>query len=627
METSNGDEVYDLDAIKALDDYQSRLKALLLRRQRLTERLSQHGKCYPPLVLDRARTYEALDYDDLAAFDAYAVYMLCQKNLSDEFVTDLEAHDMNGELWEPDTDEVRCLIVDAVAVLVRCLRQLGATKDAAEKLDELHEQLSLLGDTKTEAPSLLHLLRRPQILYRGSDVESIQDLHIEESPLARFGASRREIYPWSTYEPDRNSPESVLEINQYLSKIAPNLEAKVTELPALDSSGNTIDEKWYQLGLFAKQDLQPGEEILHEKSILTAIRPLDAAICDACGQELEGISFDEIRQCDGEDCDITFCSQDCKERAVKGYHRPYLEQDETDDDDENDSQDEDEDTENSPNHTTTTNEDQQSTNTEDTTNSNTTTNPAPFCSNTDLQTIGRPLSPPDSTTAEWDLYFLLLTRTISMSITQNIHPLLLPETKYLWGSFTPSPFSSVPTTSTTTPHNPHAYIRTLPFSLSHTITQPLDFFTILNIPPYSPLWLSLFDSWILQTLFSKFRAVANATQSTFDGLPETASVHAGWCLANHDCAPNVRWTPSGVRRFFVVDDDENGGGGDGNESGKRKGIKRGEEVYSHYTDVRLPVKERRERLRGVLGGLCRCGRCVREMMGEMPGTARTAGDM
>lgn len=51
------------------------------------------------------------------------------------------------------------------------------------------------------------------------------------------------------------------------------------------------------------------------------------------------------------------------------------------------------------------------------------------------------------------------------------------------------------------------------------------------------------------------------------------------------------------------------GGDDGDEW---TGIKAGEEIFSHYTDIRLPVQERRERLKEVLGGDCRCERCVVE---------------
>lgn len=595
------------DDIRSLPSIHARLFELLLRRHYLTEQIADFGKCYPPTILERAQTYEALEYDDLAAFDGYVVYTLCQKELSDEFVTDLEAHSLDGECWHPQPKDVRQLMIQSLALLVRCLTRLGAIEDARVKRDELREQIALTVDdseadqhAKDEDSyfSWRSVLRGPE-----RNMENLKD-KLEKSPPSKFGRSRREIYPWSTREPARNTPESVSELNKYLSNIAPNLEAKVTALPDFDDKGDATEEVSYQLGLFAKADLLPGQEVLNEKSILTAIRPLEDALCDACAQELEGLPFEQIRQCDGEDCDVTFCSQDCKDRAVSGYHRPNIESTEDGDD----SDEEEEEVTNGVNSLTTEDEE------EIAHDSKQEDSPAPFCGNQDISLIGRPTN---TDTAEWDLYFLLLTRSISMSMTQSMHPLNLSETKFLWGDFDLSPFTSLlfdPENSSL----PSSHLRTLPFSLKHSIQHPLDFFATLSLnypsaTPYTRSWLENLDPWILQTLFAKFRGVANATQSTFDGQPEIAAVHAGWSLANHSCAPNVRWNPIGVRRYHVRSGDEVlRVGDDGTGEGGWNGIKAGEEVFSHYTDVRRDVVERRLRLREVLGGKCRCKRCLVE---------------
>ena len=42
------------------------------------------------------------------------------------------------------------------------------------------------------------------------------------------------------------------------------------------------------------------------------------------------------------------------------------------------------------------------------------------------------------------------------------------------------------------------------------------------------------------------------------------------------------------------------------------GIKEGEEVLTHYCDVELGVRQRREWAVGPLGGICVCERCVWE---------------
>ena len=82
-----------------------------------------------------------------------------------------------------------------------------------------------------------------------------------------------------------------------------------------------------------------------------------------------------------------------------------------------------------------------------------------------------------------------------------------------------------------------------------------------------------------------------------------------WCLANHSCDPNVSWEWDGSMRFWtreqLVDFE-------GRDPDKKPGLKKGEEVFSHYCDIRLPVQERREWAVGALGGLCVCPRCVWE---------------
>ena len=523
--------------------------------------------------------YQALAYDDLAAFDAFVVYNLCQKELSDEFVTDLEGHGLDYAPWPPrvndtlDIKYVRQLKIEALDVLISCLAQLGATRDAKVMLAEL---------------------RREQELLNLPDMSSTSHEILTTCRDSFFGYSRREFFPWSTYEPDRNSDQSTKEINQYLSGISSAVEAKVTALPAFDATGAANGQVSYQLGLFAKAELQPGSEIFAEKSLLTAIRPLEDAICDACGQELEDIPFEEIRQCGGDNCDISFCSDDCKTRAASEYHHQLIEQEENEEDDDD------------PTYSTDGSADSQADGAEFSaaTATQEKAKRAPFCGNEDLNTIGR-LTTTD--TPEWDLYFLLLTRTIAMSVTQKVHPLQLIETRYLWGDFNAfqSPFLHTPVK------------RTLPFSFVHNLQYVLDYFSTLSLSdpssaPYSAHWLQNFDFWILQTLFAKFRGVANATQSTFDGKPEIASVHPGWSLANHSCAPNVRWTPKGVRRFVVRTKEERTWEEDREQRTEWKGIEAGGEIFSHYTDIRLPVRERRDRLRGVLGGDCHCKRCIRE---------------
>jgi len=109
------------------------------------------------------------------------------------------------------------------------------------------------------------------------------------------------------------------------------------------------------------------------------------------------------------------------------------------------------------------------------------------------------------------------------------------------------------------------------------------------------------DLWVFNTAYAKFRGTASARKNPRDGRPDVAAVHPFWCLANHDCNPNVTWEWGGrmalwARETRVV----------GNQPG---GIKAGEEILNHYCDVDLPVQQRREWAQGSLGGWCKCQRC------------------
>lgn len=200
------------------------------------------------------------------------------------------------------------------------------------------------------------------------------------------------------------------------------------------------------------------------------------------------------------------------------------------------------------------------------------------------------------------LYTLLIARTMAMSETQNLHPLALLQIKYLWGDFIPSSADSA---------------RTLPFSFENNIQAPLHLLNSLSLDLFAPTTLARYDTWVINTLLSKFRGVANAKMNERTGIPEVAGVHWLWSLANHSCAPNTRWEwEKGGMGFVARDGNEvirwgetKSEGGNGAWEG---GIKEGEEVLNHYCDVELPVKARREWAVGALGGMCVCERCVWE---------------
>lgn len=217
------------------------------------------------------------------------------------------------------------------------------------------------------------------------------------------------------------------------------------------------------------------------------------------------------------------------------------------------------------------------------------------CGKADLEAIAKDPSPLAATNA---LYLLLLGRAFALAETQNIHPLDLTEIKYLWGDFTPLRPPE------------QQYVRQLPFTFEDNILAPLHLLMKMDIDIFASLATT--DTWIISTLFAKFRGVASARMNPRTGIPEVCAVHPMWCLANHSCAPNVKWEWSGDIQFEARGGEDVvqwGGVGEGRKEG---GIKKGDELLNHYCDVELGVKERREWAAGALGGTCGCERCVWE---------------
>ena len=219
------------------------------------------------------------------------------------------------------------------------------------------------------------------------------------------------------------------------------------------------------------------------------------------------------------------------------------------------------------------------------------------CGVLDFDIVAKDPSPSAASNA---LYTLLIARTLAMAETQDTHPLDLPQVRYLWGDFTP-------------PRSPA--IRTLPFSFENNIAQPLHLLSKLGKDPFKPEIFERYDTWVVNTLLAKFRGVANAKMNERTGMPEVAGVHWLWCLSNHSCAPNVKWAWEKGAMGLVArgPDDAVRWGKDKDAEGTWEGgIKKGEEVLTHYCDVELGVKQRREWAVGPLGGICVCERCIWE---------------
>lgn len=530
---------------------------LLDRRLQLTE-----GLVSLPydliLYLERAVVYSDLGYPDLAAGDAYRALLLTDEAVTEGFEFHEQARDalrmhigptvpdvlVYGKLsdgWakeleasEGDTDMsivvmTRLAALRSFQILSLSLLLCGCLKSAATFCER---------GLKVDANNQELLNVKAHIRTVGS--QRLRRTDFDDNDLPDHGLVRREVYPWNDHEPDRFSEESLNALNSDLKKMAPKCAIQVSTLPVLlEGASNTDDydiiPTCQQLGVFAQEDIDAGEVVLREYSLLTANNRLKDSTCDACSSELPPIGGEqEAVKC--EECyDTVFCTQHCHDEAQERYH--------------------------------------------------------PAVCDMDVDAIAKDS---DKWEADDALYLLLLTRVIALAAHQEINPLDVREVKFIWGDFVPSRTNDINPSPNAGP--PPEW--TLPFSFKYNIETPLHVLEKMDIDIYATV--ADYDLWILNTLYAKFRGTASARKNPRDGRPDVAAVHPYWCLANHDCDPNVTWEWGG--RMVLSARKERIGGNKG-------GIKKGEEILNHYCDIDLPVQQRREWARGSLGGWCMCKRC------------------
>lgn len=582
----------------------SALPSLLRNRAILTDLLSR-SPYDPETYLERALCHEELGFPDLAAGDAYKALLLTDEALdeSGEYHTAaIEAilkaeHILAGDAGGERNENEKCGSETGDDALNESLnfvhsreRQVQWQKYGGQISNSAVEDIAkdcasrtfvVLARTLSECdcrgsafkisdrglksfPDCLRLRRlQDEIVVTWQQDQKRNDPGWDpltfdpRRDLPDNGFVRRELYPWNKKEPDRFSSSSLSFLNSSMRKVAPSCEVRAVSLPLLteQSPGKNAENsetEVLQLGIFATEEIAPHETVLHEISLLAAHRRLHESHCDACSGPLPSNSSPDnpLPSCPSCD-DIFFCSEACLDLAQASYH------------------------------------------------------PA-VCGKPDFDRIAKDTSPAAASNA---LYLLLLARTFALAETQQIHPLELFETKYLWGDFAPSATNN-PSDSASTSTPTLSMTRSLPFTFDNNIASPLHILEKMDINIFTSL--ANYDTWVLNTLYAKFRATASARLSTTDGGPEVCAVHPMWCLANHSCAPNVQWEWGGEIRFMArgeaeVEKWQEMGG---KEWGKE--IKKGEEILNHYCDVDLGLRERREWAAGALGGVCVCERCLWE---------------
>ncbi|KAI0879757.1 hypothetical protein GGS24DRAFT_11813 [Hypoxylon argillaceum] len=537
------------------EEVDTRIETLLHERHLLTQELLSNPYDII-LYLKRAIVYSDLGYPDLASGDAYRALLLTDEIRNDGF----EYHDRaveslakyangtivgvlnHGALSEDgirlakstsrndpialaSLASIRCFQILALSLLLCgclksaygfCQRGLAISPDNQELINTI-QHIKTVGERRT----------------RGT-ISGPND-------LPDWGMVRREVYPWNNIEPDRFSNESLEFLNNELATMAPKCCVKVAQLPILlgDASGTNgydIIPTCNQLGVFAKEDIAPGEDVLVEYSLVTANNRLKDSVCDACSGELPPLGPNSQAVNCPECYDTVFCDQYCFEKAQQLYH--------------------------------------------------------PAVCDKDVDSIAKD---PEAKEADETLHLLLLARILAIAAHQDIHPLDVNQIKYIWGDFVDTKANEINLSPNAGP--PPEW--TLPFSFKYNIETPLHILEKMDINIYETL--AYHDVWVFNTLYSKFRGTASARKNPRDGRPDVAAVHPFWCLANHDCNPNVTWDWGGrmvlrARETRIV----------GNSVG---GIKSGEEILNHYCDVTLPVQQRREWASGSLGGWCMCKRC------------------
>jgi len=552
-----------------------RLVSLLDRRWELTEALSRSP--YDLIIyLQRAVVYSDLGYPDLAAGDAYRSLLLTDEVRNDGF----EYHDLAVEALGAYADRPLPQVLDYGALRDGSVDMVNGHGPAGP---EPHQELAAVASVRCFQILSLSLLlcgclksaygfcerglaaspSNRELRNTRDYIETVARRRLRAAPGTAFnindlpdsGVVRREVYPWNTYEPDRFSDESLAFLNGELATMAPKCDVRVSELPVLlegasETDGYTIIPTCRQLGLFAKQDIAPGEVVLREYSLLTATNRHKESTCDACGSALPPLGPDSEAVSCPECYDTVFCSRRCFEQADALYH--------------------------------------------------------PAVCDKDVDSIAKD---PDAKDADESLYLLLLARLLAMSTHQAVHPLDVREVKYIWGDFLPSRSNAIDLSPKAGP--PPQW--TLPFSFAGNIEKPLHILEKMDIDIYETL--PQHDVWVLNTLYSKFRGTASARKTRADGRPDVAAVHPFWCLANHDCNPNVTWEWGGQMQLWARETRIVGGA--------PGGIKAGEEILNHYCDIDLPVQQRREWARGSLGGWCMCQRCRDEEAATAAATTTT----
>lgn len=559
------------DGDYSTDDNDSDYQSILDRREDLTDGLA-NSPYDLILYLQRAVLYSNLGYPDLAAGDAYRALLLTDEVRNDSF----EYHERAVESLARYSS--------TPADLPDVLRYGDLSRGSSDMVNghgprgpSSHQELAAVASVRCYQIISISLLLcgclKSSYLYCQRGLQAFPTNHelittkenillvarrrlkmenVDLADLPEWGVVRREVYPWNDHEPDRFSSESLAILNRGLETMAPKCAVQASELPVLLETASNTDD--YAIIPTTKQlGLFATADIAPGETVLNEYSLLTANNRhkdEAC--DACGSALPPLSAEAGpvqcEDCYDTIFCSEFCHDKAQELYHPAV------------------------------------------------------CDK-DVDAIAKD---PEAKESDASLYLLLLARLLAMAAHQNTHPLDLNSIKYIWGDFLTSRNNAIDLSPNAGP--PPDW--TLPFSFKYNIETPLHVLEKMDINIYETL--AHHDIWIFNTCYAKFRGTASARKSTRDGRPDVAAVHPFWCLANHDCNPNVTWEWGGKMKLWACErrvDNTLGG------------IKAGEEIFNHYCDISLPVQQRREWAQGSLGGWCMCQRCRDEA--ACPGNSST----
>ncbi|KAF7959862.1 hypothetical protein EAE96_001466 [Botrytis aclada] len=146
---------------------------------------------------------------------------------------------------------------------------------------------------------------------------------------SRRGLIHQKKYPWMAPKLFTRTPRLVRQINSEFNSLNAEVRPVVFGSPGTASKSKSLSEfpknaDVGPLGIFATRDIKKEESILVDKSYacVSNIPPSTGQFCDACHAYLALPFIQPFQICRPScGCNISFCSEECHDFAVGGYHK------------------------------------------------------------------------------------------------------------------------------------------------------------------------------------------------------------------------------------------------------------------------------------------------------------------